>query len=149
MFNKFIKVSEIMTTDVVTVHPDELMEKVAILFNSNPIHHIPVVREGKVAGIISKGDYYKLEHHFTLFKNRLSQESNQYIMHSILAGEVMARPVVTISQDETLDFAAGIFRENLFHCLPVVNKDKNLVGMITPYDLMNYAFRDEPLQLEK
>lgn len=138
-----------MTTGVVTVHPDELMEKVAILFNSNPIHHLPVVRDGKVAGIISKGDYYKLEHHFTLFKNRSSEESNLLIMHSVLAGEVMAHPVVTISQDETLDFAAGIFRENLFHCLPVVDKDKKLVGMITPYDLMNYAYRDEPLLIGK
>ncbi|HMQ62756.1 MAG TPA: CBS domain-containing protein [Flavilitoribacter sp.] len=147
MFNKFIKVAEIMTTGVVTVSPDDLMEKVAVIFKSNPIHHIPVVRNGKVEGIISKGDFNKLEHHFTLFKNKSSKDSNFYVMHSILASEVMTRPVVTVSQDDTLDFAAGILRENLFHCLPVVDKNKQLTGIITPYDLMNYAYRDEPLGL--
>ena len=85
-----------------------------------------------------------LEDHFTLFNNKNSEAMNQAIMRSLLVKDVMTRQVATISPNDTVEFAAGIFRENLFHALPVADSQKNFLGIITPYDLLNYAYADAP-----
>ena len=107
----------------------------------NNIHHLPVVVEGKVIGILSKSDYLRLLHGFTLFKTEKSTEYNDAIMRSLLVGEVMTKQVATLAPDDTLEMAAGFFRENLFHALPVVSKGK-LVGILTTFDLITFAFSE-------
>jgi CBS domain-containing protein len=134
-------VGQIMSTPVITVAPDDTMNKVQDIFRMNNIHHLPVVKEGKVVGIISKTDYYRLLHGFTLFKTEKSSEYNDAIMRSLLVSEVMTKQVATLEPEDTLEIAAGFFRENLFHALPVVSKGK-LVGIITTYDLINYAYAE-------
>ncbi|MDX1478386.1 MAG: CBS domain-containing protein, partial [Saprospiraceae bacterium] len=121
MFDKHAKVSQIMTTDVLTVAPDATMDEVAFLFKSHNVHHIPVVLNDKVQGMISTTDLHKLEHHFTLFRTKNADAINKSVMRSMLAREVMSRPVATIRSDATLVNAAAFFRENLFHALPVVD----------------------------
>lgn len=142
------KIMDVMTTDVITVNANETMDQVSLIFNSREIHHLPVVdSEGKIVGIISKTDYHKLQHGFTLFKSKESQAYNEAIMRSLLASDVMTKQVVTLLPSESISVAVDIFRENLFHAIPVVDESHKLVGILTTYDLLNYAFR-VPGQLE-
>ena len=135
-----------MTIDVLTVSPETTMDKVADIFATHSFHHLPVVNEdGAVAGIISSTDRHMLEDHFTLFKQKDCTDANRAILRSLLAKEVMAKKLATVRPDDTLDYAVDIFRENLFHALPVVDAQKKLIGIITPYDIMTWAFRQEPL----
>ena len=141
MKDKTTTVGQIMTTPVITVSPDDTMSKVQDIFRMNNIHHIPVVDKGKVVGIISKADYFRLLHGFTLFRTEKSNEYNDAIMRSLLVGEVMTKQVATLNPDDSLEMAAGFFRENLFHALPVVDKGR-LIGIITTFDLITYAFSE-------
>jgi CBS domain-containing protein len=52
-------VGEIMTTDVSTVGPDELLENLMGLMTVNRFRHVPVVVDGALAGIVSIGDVVK------------------------------------------------------------------------------------------
>jgi CBS domain-containing protein len=124
------------------------MSKARELFEAHLFHHLPVVEDDQVVGIISKSDYAKLLHGFTLFQTRSSETYNEAVFRSILVGEVMSSPVITLNPDDTLELAARIFRENLFHALPVVDKKSHLLGMLTPYDLLEYVFSDPPELLE-
>lgn len=142
MTDKTTTVGQIMSTPVITVHRDDTMLKVQEIFKHNNIHHIPVVEEGnKVVGIISQSDYLRLLHGFTLFKTEKSVSYNDAILRSLLVGEVMTRQVATLAPDDTVKMAAGFFRENLFHALPVVAEGK-LVGIVTTFDLITFAFSD-------
>mgnify|MGYP006277041025 CR=1 FL=1 len=132
-------VGQIMSTPVITVSPSDTMDKVQDIFRSNNIHHIPVVEDGKVVGIISNADYLRLLHGFTLFKTEKSDQYNDAILRSLLAGEVMTRQVATLSPEDSLIMAAGFFRENLFHALPVLS-DGKLVGIVTTFDLLTHAY---------
>lgn len=49
-------VNEIMTKTVITVNSDDSIEQCMELMSKNKIRHLPVVNDGKVAGIISIGD---------------------------------------------------------------------------------------------
>ena len=52
-------VREIMSTELVTVHPDDDIEECMELFTDKRIRHLPVVEAGKVVGIVSIGDVVK------------------------------------------------------------------------------------------
>jgi len=54
--SKTTPVSEIMTRDVITIEPDHSIEGCMELMSDNKIRHLPVVEDGKVAGVISIGD---------------------------------------------------------------------------------------------
>lgn len=145
--NKQMTVGELMTTPVITVAPDDTMDKIQAIFRKNNIHHLPVVDDGQVVGMISNTDYMRLLHGFTLFKTEKSEEYNDAILRSLLANEVMTRQVAVLNPEDSLEMAAGYFRENLFHALPIVDKkSKKLVGILTTYDLISYAFSEETVK---
>jgi CBS domain-containing protein len=52
-------VSEIMTTPVVTVSPDDAVHRCMEIMTDQRIRHLPVVERGKLVGIISIGDLVK------------------------------------------------------------------------------------------
>lgn len=139
-------IKHVMTTPVITVHSDDTMDKVQRIFDEQPIHHVPVVENGgRIVGMISKSDYLRLLHGFTLFKARKSEDYNHAILRSLLAQEVMTMQLVTLHPEDTLSMAAGYFRENRFHAIPVVDNDNNLMGILTTYDLITHAYRDAGL----
>lgn len=50
-------IKNLMTTDVVTIRPNDLMMVVKEIFETNSFHHIPVVGEKEqLVGIISRHD---------------------------------------------------------------------------------------------
>jgi acetoin utilization protein AcuB len=139
---KWTKIKDVMTTSLVKVAPLDSMQKVAEIFNKEDFHHLPVVENEQVVGMLSKSDYLRLLHGFTLFKTNKSNQFNEAVMQSLLVKEVMTKPVVTVDEEDTVQYAAEIFRENYFHALPVV-KDGVIKGIITTYDLLLFAFLKE------
>lgn len=138
--DKTTTVAEIMTERVIVVRPNDTMDVIQDIFRKNNIHHVPVVDNGMVVGMVSHADYLKLLHGFTLFKTKKSDEYNDAILRSLLVKEVMTKQVATLGPEDSLELAAGFFRENLFHALPVVDEDNMLIGIVTTYDLLNYAY---------
>ena len=53
------KASDIMTKDVVTVEEDASLEDIATLMSTKRFHLLPVVKDNKLIGIISKADIVK------------------------------------------------------------------------------------------
>ena len=133
-------IKQIMTSDLLTVVRNETIESVKNKLILNHIHHIPVVSGKKIVGIISLSDIHMMEDHFTLFNAKTAEEINKKIFSTILASEIMTKKVVKVREDEPLRVAVDLFRENLFHALPVVNASGQLVGMVTPMDLIRYAY---------
>ena len=142
--NTQLPISTIMTTAVLTLGPKDLMRDVEDIFRKNTIHNIQVVEEnGKLAGIISQTDFYKIQHGMTLFKSKNVESFNSTLMGSLLVEEVMTKQVAALHFNEPINVAVGILQENLFHALPVVDDNHKLVGILTTHDLLNYAFRKE------
>jgi len=52
-------VSEIMTTLVVTCTPEDSVDSLSALMTQNRVRHVPVVVNGRLAGIVSIGDVVK------------------------------------------------------------------------------------------
>jgi CBS domain-containing protein len=134
------KIKEAMTTAVLTSVKEETLESVKNKLLIHHIHHMPVVSGKKIVGIISLSDIHMMEHHFTLFNAKIAEEVNKKVFSTMLASEIMTKKIIKVREDEPLSVAVDLFRENLIHALPVVNEAGHLVGMITPLDLIRYAY---------
>ena len=55
-----LRVTELMTTDPITITPDTLLEEAAIIMADNKIGGLPVVEDGKLVGIITETDIFKV-----------------------------------------------------------------------------------------
>lgn len=140
-----IELSNIMSTDLITVHPEECMDKVKQLFETNDIHHILVIDEDqKLEGIIGVENLKILSHHLTLYNTKRQESFNETFLKTVRAEEVMTKQVATLRPTDRVGVAAGIFRENRFHALPIV-ADTKVVGIVTTFDLLNYAYREPNL----
>lgn len=139
--DRFVSLDKIMTTPVITVGPLDNLNRVGILFEENNIHHLPVVdSDGKVLGIISKTDYCQLQDSCTRFASEWADIRNEQRFSALLAQDVMTTTVAALHPKDTAQLAAAIFRENNFHALPVVDDGHCLLGIVTTYDLLNFAF---------
>ena len=139
MYN--VKLSEIMTTNVISLSEKDLIIKIDEIFEMNSFHHIPIVGDNqKVTGIIARSDYDVLASSMILFQDSPEQLGNQEIFNSLRVKEIMKTPVATLRPYDTVQIAAGIFKENLFHAIPITNDDGILVGIVTTFDMINYAY---------
>jgi len=48
-----------MTTDVIAVAEDESVQEIALLLSVKRINRVPVLRQGKLVGIVSRTDIVK------------------------------------------------------------------------------------------
>lgn len=143
-----IPVAEIMSRDLLIVKPEDTLDRVGDIFRANNIHHLPVVDEtGALVGIISLTDFNKVNHMFTLFDREKYSDYNKKLHKNIEVREVMTERLATLKPQDPLTVAIGIFQENLFHALPVVD-DGTLVGLLTTMDIINYCCREEMLLKE-
>lgn len=120
------KVSNIMSTDLYTVRPYDLVNLAASIMDWEQIRHVPVEDdEGKLVGLVSHRDLLKL----------LAQSASIDRSASVPVHMIMKREVLTVDPDAPVLDALKKMRENKVGCLPVVRAEK-LVGIITVYDFL-------------
>lgn len=141
LVNTHIAVSEVMTKEVIKILPKTTMDKVKTIFQNHDFHHLPVVaNDGQLLGIISSKNLTMLCHNMTIFNREKEQQFNTRFLSTVYAEEAMTKQVATLRPEDTLGIAAGVFRENLFHALPIVDENEKVVGILTTYDLIRYAY---------
>jgi CBS domain-containing protein len=69
-----ILVSEIMTTDLVIAVPDDTLDYAMGVMTSNRVRHLPVLDEGRLAGVVSIGDVVKAHLSETEYENRMLKD---------------------------------------------------------------------------
>lgn len=145
MMNTPIK--NLMTREVVTICPNDLMIVAKEIFETYKFHHIPVVDEDdQLVGILSQHDYNKMLTTFSVFKNSKADLVNRKFMMSMQVKDVMTDQVKKLHPDDSILVAVGIFKENLFHALPIIDDNNRVVGILTTFDLLAYAY-DEKKEL--
>ncbi len=91
---------------------------------------------------ISKGDFF-----VSMPVERLPQNVSPHPMKETegisFVSDIMAIDVVTISMDASVFDAAKIIMETTFNHLPVVSKDKTLVGIVTAWDISKAVYMDK------
>ena len=128
--------TEIMTTEVLTLSPENSLSDARHLMTENRIRHIPIVNEERVLiGLVSQRDVLAAEESSVLNiepKQRLDREKR------VLIKDFYKSDVASISKTATLHQAALYIQKHKIGCLPIVDSGK-LVGVITDSDFVNVA----------
>ncbi|MBE6510763.1 MAG: CBS domain-containing protein [Methanobrevibacter sp.] len=125
------KVSQIMTTDVVTTTPEIDVVYAFEKLMEFKISSLPVVDNNELIGIITATD---VGHNLILDKYELGTKVE----------EIMIKEVITISPEDTLETAIKVMKEStqgsgILNQLPVVD-DGKLVGIISDGDIIQEVF---------
>jgi CBS domain-containing protein len=146
-----MKVSDIMTSPVITVGPNTPVRDVAGLLYENRISAVPVLESGRLVGLVSEGDLLH-RHEIGTDHNapagawwrRLFERDRspaEYIKsHAKRARDVMTRQVVSIASDAPLAEAADLFAARGIKRVPVMRRGE-LVGIVSRADLVRALAR--------
>jgi CBS domain-containing protein len=116
-----VKVSEVMTRDVLTVSPHDRMSELRNVLRGNRISGAPVVDAGRLVGVVSVEDFINWLH---------SHEPE------VLVGERMSTDVRTVYADDSLAQAVDTLDTYGFGRFPVVDRQTGaLLGILTKGDI--------------
>jgi CBS domain-containing protein len=150
-----MKVSDVMTRDVVTVAPSATLKEAAGLIARHGVSGLPVVDdEGAVLGVLSEADILVKEGGERAKGGLLhwlvepAEPWTEAKLDARTAGEAMTAPALTIAPTSTVHQAAATMLEEGVNRLPVV-EDGKLVGLVTRADLVRAFVRsDEEIRTE-
>ena len=121
-------ISQVMTQDLFTLHPDDLVDLAASLMDWEHVRHVPVEdNEGCLVGIVS---------HRQLL--RIVGRSVRGERKPVAVSEIMKANPVTVTPDTATREAIACMREHRVGCLPVIEEGK-LVGIVTETDFIRVA----------
>jgi CBS domain-containing protein len=121
--DSFRTVAQIMTTDLFTVHSDDIVDLAASLMEWEHLRHVPVEdHHGHLVGLVT---------HRSLMRNLSHGKSGN--AQPLTVGEVMEKQPVTCGPEMSSIEAIALMRKHKISCLPVV-RDTKLVGIITEHD---------------
>ena len=126
-------VSQIMSTNLISLNLTNELADAVMIFKQHNIHHIPVVSGEKIIGLVSKTDIDRIS-----FVDTYQEDSANTAVYTALSlDQVMTRNLETINADDQIKTAAEILVEGNFHALPVLENEK-LVGIVTSTDVIRY-----------
>lgn len=129
-------VLDVMTRRVVSISLDDSLRRIRSIFNQVKFHHI-LVLEGKVLmGVISDRDL--LKHLSPRLGSGFETQADLSTLDK-KAHQIMSRRPVTVTADASIDYAAGLLLERNVSCLPVVDENDVLIGILSWKDILRHT----------
>jgi CBS domain-containing protein len=142
------KVSDVMTTPVVSVREDTPYAEIVGTLANDKISAVPVQDSfGRVLGVVSEADLlHKVE--FIGDEPRVfewgSRKANRAKAHASTAEELMTSPAITVQPGSSVVEAARLMEQEHVKRLPVVDEIGRLVGVVSRNDLLRMYLRPDP-----
>ena len=125
-------IEAIMSTNLITVSPSATQAEARSLKHEHRIHHIPVVDDEQIVGLITLTNVLAATDSF------LRDDGTRIHADEIGIKDAMVTDVATVDINASLRHAALFLEKHKIGCLPVLDDDK-LVGIITDTDFVAVA----------
>ena len=143
------RVSDVMTTAVVTVDRITPYQDIDRLLTRHRISGVPVLKMGReVVGVVSETDLLAAEDETRRqarmagsMGRRWHLRRQQYMR--LTAGALMTSPAVTIGADATIPAAARLMNTHHIARLPVIDEKGKLIGIVSRRDLLSVFLRPD------
>lgn len=134
-------VKEVMTTDPAVLNPAQTVDEVHRILSIEHYHHLPVVADGKLVGLVSDRDLSRTLSPFIGTDQERSVDRRQLRLN---VSDIMSTDLVTVDLHTSLDYASILLLEHNISCLPVVDDSLSLAGLLTWKDILQfYVYQSE------
>jgi len=124
-------VDQYMTEEVVSVTRAVTLRELGALFERYDFNAFPVVEEGRVLGLVTKFDFLKA---FAFTTGQVVPHYDELMGRTV--GEVMTEVVVHVEPTAPLTRVLQLMVSLKARSFPVLNTDRQLVGVISREDIM-------------
>ena len=125
--------SDIMSRPVVTVEFDDRLREVKEIFDRLRFHHLLVVDNGKLFGVVSDRDLLKA---LSPFLGTLSETERDAHTLDKRVHQIMSRKPVTLRADDRVAAAMDLFLQKSISCVPIVDEHNRPVGIVSWRDIL-------------
>ena len=137
---KSISLREVMNRPVAAIGIHEAFSAVEEKLRTKKIRHLPVLdEEHRVVGLISQRDLFRI-----VSPRRTEDGEEVYdpaALDRILLAKVMTHPVVTLRAEDSLAAAVKLMSRDKLGCIPIVDAERRLLGIITKTDILKFLDR--------
>jgi len=131
-----MKVSHLMTSQVITLDPDDDLALAERLMKESNIRHMPVVDEAfRLVGLITQRDLLRS----SLSDLHSASDTDRRMKESVEIADVMRDRVETVRPSDDLEEVANRMRKKKYGCMPVTDEDNHLIGIITETDFLRFS----------
>jgi len=132
---KKIVIRDVMVTNPYKINVEGALSAAWRLFCTHGIRHLPVVDGDNVLkGIVTLRDLYRISSP----KKSLDGETfyNKEDLDRYILRHVMTKNVFTLPPDAPIGAAIDVMVKSKYGCIPIVDKDKKLLGIVTHIDIL-------------
>ncbi len=131
-----MKANSLMTSKLKTVSMDTPFSTIQNLMETHNIHHLPVLDDDKVMGIISDRDLLRVLSPFFGTAGEMQRDID--CIHKV-AHQIMTRQPICVKPTDSVEvILAWLLRVDI-SCVLVVNSESKLEGIVTWRDLIKHA----------
>lgn len=127
-------VADIMTRKLITVSPELSIGEIRFMFHQFQIHHLLVVEDGKLVGLISDRDVLR---NISPFVDTTAEDQKDTFTLTRKAHQIMTTKLVTVESKEGIRDACNRILQSKVSLLPVVDEGK-LVGVVSWRDMLRH-----------
>ena len=128
-------IADIMTDNVHKISPSDTLDDLKKIFDRVSYRHLLVEENQKLVGVVSDRDVMKRTSPFLGTESEDQQDRQQ---QRLKVTEIMSKKMITVNPDTIIEFASILLIENNISCLPVVNNDFGIEGIISWKDLLQF-----------
>lgn len=121
-----------MSKNVVTIDVNDSMQDAMRLLKKHDIRMLPVMKKGKLVGIVTDRDLKKAS---ASDATTLDVHELLYLLTKIKVKDIMTKDPVTVQPDYTVEETAQVLLENKISGAPVVDQKGKVIGTITQTDI--------------
>lgn len=128
-----MEIDKIMSKRIVTVEMDDSLEIVREIFANSQFHHLLVVEDDELLGVISDRDLLR-----NLSPNieTAAETTRDTETLNKKAHQIMTRKPITLDAKAGVDKAVDIFNKHNISCIPIVDNNQRPVGIVSWRDIM-------------
>lgn len=128
-----MKIESLMTRNIVSVEMDDSLSVVKEVFENTNFHHLLVVEDSKLVGIISDRDLWKS---ISPNLDTIAATNKDFASLNKKVHQIMTRKLITLPVDAAIKEAVDLFNNNTISCIPIVNSVHKPVGILSWRDIM-------------
>lgn len=130
-----VRAEQIMSSPIISIEPDTRISEARKMVNERRFRHVPVVsKDGLIRGIVSDRDLFTLS-------------GEPEVSTPSIVEDIMTKYVLTATPNTGIREIARVLFEERIGCMPIVDEDGVVVGIITRSDILRALIKHAPLNL--